>query len=256
MTVLDLTQAPARPPLTRLALVELRKMTDTRAGRWLLAIIALVAVATVVVFMAVRPADEQSAGQLFALSQIGVGLLLPVVGILAVTGEWSQRTALTTFALVPQRLRILAAKVIAAVVLATGFVLLGLALGVLGRGAGGLLGVASGDWNLPVRAIGSMLLVEVATVLIGVAFGALLMNTPVAIVLYFVLPTVWTTVGSMVKALRDASVWLDTNRAFEPLTGESAATGTEWARAGTALALWMVLPLAIGAFRLVKREVK
>ncbi|MFC5184630.1 ABC-2 transporter permease [Actinomadura harenae] len=256
MTVLDLAQAPARPPLTRLALVELRKMTDTRAGRWLLAIIALVAVATVVVFMSVRPADEQSAGQLFALSQIGVGLLLPVVGILAVTGEWSQRTALTTFALVPQRLRVLTAKLLAAVVLATGFVLLGLALGVLGRALGGVLGVSSGDWDLPVRAVASMLLVEIATVLIGVAFGALLMNTPVAIVLYFVLPTVWTTVGSMVKALRSASAWLDTNRAFEPLTGDTPASGVEWARAGTAVAVWMVVPLVIGAYRLMRREVK
>lgn len=256
MTVLDLSQAPARPPLTRLALVELRKMTDTRAGRALLAIIALAAVVAPVVFMSVRPADEQSAVQLFELSQIGVGLLLPVVGILAVTGEWSQRTALTTFALVPQRLRILTAKVMAAVVLAAGFVLLGLVLGFLGRAVGGALGTSSGAWSVPLRAIGSMLLVEIATVLIGVAFGALLMNTPLAIVLYFVLPTVLTTVGTMVKALRDASAWLDTNRAFEPLTSETPATGTEWARAGTAVALWMVVPLAIGAYRLMKREVK
>ncbi|RFU38815.1 ABC transporter permease [Actinomadura logoneensis] len=256
MTVLDLSQAPARPPLTRLTLVELRKMTDTRAGRWLLAIIALVAVAAVVIFMAVRPAREQSAGQLFGLSQVGVGLLLPVVGILAVTGEWSQRTALSTFTLVPQRLRVLAAKALAAVVLAAGFVLLGLLLGFLGRAVGGALGVASGGWGVSVRAFASMLLVEVATVLIGVAFGAALMNTPVAIVLYFVLPTVWTTVGTMVKALRDASAWLDTNRAFEPLSGETPATGTEWARAGTAVAVWMLLPLVIGAYRLVKREVK
>ncbi|MFC4909222.1 ABC transporter permease [Actinomadura gamaensis] len=256
MTVLDLTRAPARPPLHRLTLVELRKMTDTRAGRWLLAIIALVAVATVGIFMGVRPAGEQSAGQLFALSQVGVGLLLPVVGILAVTGEWSQRTALATFALVPQRLRVLVAKMLAAAVLATGFLVLGLALGWLGRSVGGVFGLSSGSWGIPPRAIGSMLLVEVATVLIGVAFGALLMNTPVAIVLYFVLPTVWSTVGSMVKALRSASAWLDTNRAFEPLSGETPATGTEWARAGTAAAVWLVLPMALGAYRLLKREVK
>ncbi|MCP2341244.1 ABC transporter permease subunit [Actinomadura rupiterrae] len=256
MTVLDLTQAPARPPLARLALVELRKMTDTRAGRWLLAIIALAAAAAVAVFIGVRPADEQSAGQLFGLSQIGVGLLLPVVGILAVTGEWSQRTALTTFALVPQRLRVLAAKVLAAVVLASGFVLLGLALAWLGRLVGGVLGLSSGAWGIPLHAIGSLLLVEIATALIGVAFGTLLMNTPVAIVLYFVLPTAWTTVGSMVKPLRNASAWLDTNRAFEPLNGETPATGTEWARAGTAVALWLVVPMLVGAYRLLHREVK
>ncbi|MFD0473812.1 hypothetical protein ACFQ0B_40345 [Nonomuraea thailandensis] len=34
---------------------------------------------------------------------IAMGVLLPVLGILTVTGEWSHRTALTTFTLEPRR---------------------------------------------------------------------------------------------------------------------------------------------------------
>lgn len=30
---------------------------------------------------------------------------------------------------------------------------------------------------------------------------------------------------------------------------------TQWAHAGTALALWMLLPLAVGAWRITRREV-
>ena len=41
------------------------------------------------------------------------GLLLPVLGILLVTSEWSQRTALVSFTLMPVRGRVLLAKVLA-----------------------------------------------------------------------------------------------------------------------------------------------
>ena len=43
-----------------------------------------------------------------------MSLILPVLGILLVTSEWSQRTGLTTFALVPQRERVIVAKLIGA----------------------------------------------------------------------------------------------------------------------------------------------
>ncbi len=45
-------------------------------------------------------------------------MILPIIGILLVSSEWSQRTAVITFTLVPQRTRVLAAKVLAGVVVA------------------------------------------------------------------------------------------------------------------------------------------
>jgi hypothetical protein len=35
---------------------------------------------------------------------------------------------------------------------------------------------------------------------------------------------------------------------------EEVLSATQWAHAGTALALWMVLPLLIGAYRITRRE--
>ena len=90
-----------RPGLGRLVAVELRKMVNTRAGFWLQ--IAMVALTVVVV--AVRSVVGDAADHTFA-SVLDVGLqpaavLLPVAGILLVTSEWSQRTGMITFALVP-----------------------------------------------------------------------------------------------------------------------------------------------------------
>jgi hypothetical protein len=54
--------------------------------------------------------------------------------------------------------------------------------------------------------------------------------------------------------LADAAPWLDTRLALDPMPQE-VMSGTQWAQAGTALALWMVLPLLIGAWRITRREV-
>src|SRR5690606_2903251 len=99
------TSAPAvplrRPSLARLTMVELRKLVDTRAGVWLMVAIVLscIGFATIQLF-ALDPALRRF--EIFFLGTLlPIGILLPVLGILTVTSEWSQRTALTTFALVP-----------------------------------------------------------------------------------------------------------------------------------------------------------
>jgi hypothetical protein len=52
----------------------------------------------------------------------------------------------------------------------------------------------------------------------------------------------------------EAAPWLDTRLALAPLHEEVLST-TQWAQAGTALALWMLLPLLIGTWRITRREV-
>ena len=43
-------------------------------------------------------------------------------------------------------------------------------------------------------------------------------------------------------------------RSFGPMT-EHVMNGTEWARVGTTLAVWMVLPLLLGTWRITRREI-
>ena len=114
MTTLDtldaVDTAPAPPtgttnttdaaiPLRRITRTELRKMFDTRSGFWLLAsiaILALLATATVILF---GNADEMTYSTFVAAIGIPMTLVLPVMAILSVTAEWSQRSGLTTFIL-------------------------------------------------------------------------------------------------------------------------------------------------------------
>ncbi len=75
-----------RSPLPRLVRVELRKMTDTRAGFWLLLLIAVAAIAAVAVTLVAGKESDQTLNNLFGICGITVALLLPVVGLLSVTG--------------------------------------------------------------------------------------------------------------------------------------------------------------------------
>ena len=87
----------------------------------------------------------------------------------------------------------------------------------------------------------------------GIAFGALLLASAPAIVVYFVLPIAWGLLGS-IPALEGAARWLDGGRSLAPLT-EEALSGTQWARAATTLAVWMLLPLVVGWWRILRDEV-
>jgi ABC-2 type transport system permease protein len=240
-----------RPGLGRLVAVELRKMVNTRAGFWLQ--IAMVAITVLVVIA--RSVTGDAADHTFA-SVLSLGLqpaavLLPVVGILLVTSEWSQRTGMITFALVPVRSRILVAKLIGSLVLALAMLVMSVAVvaaGVLVASPG-----VDGTWSDAVTLIGQSAIFLTSGVVVGVAFGAILLASAPAIVALFALPITWTAVASL-SFFADAAPWLDTRLALAPLH-EEVMSSTQWAQAGTALALWMLLPLLIGIWRITRREI-
>ena len=129
-------------------------MADTRAGFWLLLVIELVAVAIVTITVIAGNDADKDFFSLFQGTLWVVSILLPVLGILLVTSEWSQRTGLTTFALVPERGRVITAKIFAAIVLA-----LAATVACLITAAAGNL-VAGGSWDLSLGAIGRGALFE------------------------------------------------------------------------------------------------
>ena len=79
----------AAPSLLRLTRVELRKTYDTRAGFWLLLVVALAALAVVTLQMLFADEPDKTFDMFFATTQLPVGLLLSGVGILLVTSEGS-----------------------------------------------------------------------------------------------------------------------------------------------------------------------
>jgi hypothetical protein len=247
----DTVSVPAfrRPSLPRLTAVELRKMADTRAGFWLLLILALLAAGIVTITAIWGNAEDQNFARMFQGALWVVSLVLPVLGILAVTSEWSQRTALTTFSLVPGRERVIGAKIVAG----TGLALAAVAVCLLTAAIGNLL--VGGSWSFGLSDVGNGALFEVLGVLGGIAFGLVFLSSPLAIVLYFVLPTAWAILGESIGALDKPAQWLDTGRTMQPLV-ENTMAGGDWARLATSVALWVGVALAIGLLRLRRSELK
>lgn len=241
----------ARPRLARLVTVELRKMVDTRAGFWLQ--VAMVALTVVVVVVRLIVGDR--AHHTFQ-SVLDVGLqpsavLLPVLGILLVTSEWSQRTGLTTFALVPVRSRVLAAKLLASLLLTVAMLATSVAVvtaGVFVSSPG-----AEGTWSNAVPLIGQAAINLTTGMVRGVALGAILLASAPAIVLLFALPTAWMALASL-PVFSAVAPWVDYARALGQTT-QHVMSATQWAHAGTSLVIWMVLPLLIGARRITRSEV-
>ena len=109
-------------------------------------------------------------------------------------------------------------------------------------------------WSLPVAIVGQHVVSLGTGMISGVALGAALLASAPAIVLSFVLPIGWAIVGR-VAGLDGVARWLDATYTLAPLT-EHILSSMEWARAGTTLALWMVLPLLIGVWRIVRGEIR
>jgi ABC-2 type transport system permease protein len=245
-------RADTRPGLGRLTAVELRKMTDTRAGFWLaLAIVALTVLVVVATCIWARP-EDQTLRSMLSIAVAPASVLLPIVGILLVSSEWSQRTAMTTFALVPRRPRVLAAKLLASVVLSLVALALCVVVAVVGTAvaAPGL----EHTWSLPVALMGQHVVSLGTGMISGVALGAALLASAPAIVLSFVLPIAWAIVGRL-AGLDAVARWLDGTYSLAPMT-EHVMSAMEWARAGTTLALWMLLPLLIGLWRITRGEIR
>lgn len=251
--------APSRrvtsPSAARLIGVELRKMTDTRAGAWLLAIITLAGLALTSVVMVIGEPADRSLAEFFSIAQLAVAVLLPIVGILAVTSEWSQRTALTTFALEPRRSRVIGAKLAASVVLVVMMTVVMLAVAASVNAIAVFATDASGSWSLAPSLFGEAVLLQLTGVLVGIAFALSLLSSPLAIVMYFVLPTVRTVLGGVVSALETPAQWLDLTSTTAPLM-EGSMTGEQWAQLGTSMALWFAVPLVLGLIRVLRTEVK
>lgn len=238
--------------LLTLTKVELRKMYDTRAGLWLLITIAAITLIVLTIFWFAADQNERTIFSMLGIMASPQGMLLPVLGILLITQEWGQRTGMVTFTLEPNRGKVIMAKILAATVFGIAAVVLALVLGCLGAALGGAPDAFTG---FDVDYVLKILMMQVLGVLIGIGFGLAFLNSPAAIVLYFVLPTAIAIVTNLVSWLRDVAPWID-GRAAEPIYSGADLTGQDWAQLATYTAVWMLLPMAIGLWRVMRAEVK
>lgn len=247
---LDFSGTP-RVPILRLLRVELRKMSDTRAGIWLLIGIAALAGVVGTVFMITADQPDRTFLKLVAAASIPQMTVLPVLGILLITSEWTQRTALVSFTLEPVRVRVIAAKVMAAVVFGLGAVFVTLFLGAIVTLIGGndvaWQGVAIGN-------VAKLVLVQEEMVFRGLAFGLVILNSAGAIATYFILPTGVGLLTITWKALSDVAPWINFDSGA--LLQGTAVTSEQWAQLGVTSLIWIAVPVTFGLFRVLRKEVK
>lgn len=249
---LDVSGTPA-VPLSRLVKVELRKMVDTRAGFWLVMTMALITLAAMVIFTIAGERGDLTFGNYMGFAATPQALLLPVLGILLVTGEWTQRTAMVTFTLSPHRGTVVLAKVLAALVLGALAIVLAIGLAAVAALMFGPEGAFDG---FEAHFMGKFGLLQATAVLQGLAFGLLLLNSATAIVAYFVVPSIISVVTSVWESLQDAAPWFDLATAQTPLFDSADITGEQWAQLATSSVIWLLVPFAFGVWRVLRAEVK
>jgi hypothetical protein len=234
-------------PFRNLLAAELRKTVSTRAAKALLAAALALTVAAEAVPLSFTRDVTQNRASYLTWAALGLSRLLPIVLLMAMTAEWSQRTALTTFTLEPRRGRVLTAKITAGLIIAA-------ACGVFAFAAGEVTAsisrhVTGGqDWT---ELLGFALFIA-ATSAIGIAADAALHNTAAAIVTYFAVAAAASLL--MIPALERAGEWINTGQTFGwMLAGQWSGHAVQ---IGASAVLWIALPLAVGTIRTIRREVR
>jgi ABC-2 type transport system permease protein len=246
-------------PLQRLVKVELRKMFDTRSGFWLMASIGILALLATVGVILFAHDKDLGYGTFAAAVGFPMTILLPVVAVLAVTGEWSQRTGLITFTLVPHRGQVIWAKAIASVLVGVLSMVLAFTIGALGNLVGSAIAGVPTRWNMTVTAVLLIVLANVIGLLIGFMLGVLIRNSAGALVAYFVysfvLPGIFAVLANTQHWFAQLRPWIDVNQAQGQLF-DAPVSSQDWAHLGVSGLLWFVLPLAVGLWTVLRSEVK
>lgn len=256
---LDLSSTTATP-FHRLLRVELRKSYDTRAGLWLLISIGVLVLAAETIALAVTTVQDEAMqfGDFVGTAAFLTSFLLPVLGIMVLTTEWSQRTAMVTFALEPRRPLVIAAKALVGVVLTLATVVVSTAIGAV---CNALYGAIEGhvDWTFGWSDFAAFTITQVLAMLGGFALAALLLNTPAAIVVFFVykwvLPGLFEVGAHLIGWFGDLRPWIDFQMAQNAVWDWSDA-GEDWAQLVVSGLLWLGVPLAWGIWRVLRAEVK
>ena len=249
---------PARNPFVRVASIELRKMFDTRSGFWLMASLVVLSIAATAVTIIFVDADNLDYEGFASAWGMPMSVILPMIAVLAVTSEWSARSALTTFTLVPGRGRVIAAKALVTAVVGVVAIAIASAVGALGY-----LGVAAvmdldPVWNISFVELAQVTLASEIGMFMGFMLGMVFRSSPGAIVAYFVyalvLPGVSSALASTNTGWAEHAQWFDLNWATMGLYTEM--TDKMWAHLGVAGLIWLVIPTLIGLRLVLRSEVK
>ena len=239
------TRTPSPLALTRAVAVEARKVANTISGKVLLPLGA----ALMVVFgfgRAFIPDADTSFGYIATIACIPGSWVIMAASVLLITGEFTRREAAVTFTLDPRRGRVLAAKAIVAAGVALAIACWAL---IVAGGAYLLTPALTGVTLSPDPEVSRIVAVFgglVFTALAGLALGLLTRNAVAPIIVMLAWPTVSMLVARSSEVAQKIIPWID----LEPVAALFHSSAQAWAQLGTSALGWILLPGAIGAWRL------
>lgn len=250
---------PQPIPFSRLVSVELRKCFDTRAGFWLMASIGIAALLATGAVLLWAPDSELTYSTFATAIGFPMAIILPMVAVLSVTSEWSQRSGLTTFTLVPHRSRAIAAKFAVTVGISIVSMLIAMAIGAVGTVAGSAILGIDPVWDAGFVDLANIVLAQVLGMLVGFMLGVVIRSSSAAIVAYFVYSFALTAITEVLAATQEwfanLQPWVDFNYAQSALFNGSL-NAEQWANLAVTGVVWLVAPMAFGLWSLMRSEVK
>ncbi|MGO2312981.1 ABC transporter permease [Brachybacterium tyrofermentans] len=239
--------------------LDLRAHLDTRGSAILMTISLILIVGFAALGGLLQPlflADSSSDINLtLIVLSLPLFLIIPVIAVLIVAGEWSDGSIQLTFLQRPGRLGVLASKVIAAVVVIAAIVAFAYALAALTTWIGGELIGEGAIFSAFGDALTTQLIGLAAILLFSLAVGIALQSTVVGLVAAIGIPFVVGT-ATAVAMLTGSEVLMDVVRAVDLQTAATVlASGDATAFELIPLVLLVVLPAVYGAWRWNNREV-
>ena len=239
--------------------LDLRSHLDTRGSAILMTISLILIVGFAALGGLLQPlflADSSADINLtLIVLSLPLSLIIPVIAVLIVAGEWSDGSIQLTFLQRPGRLGVLASKVIAAVVVIAAIVAFAYALAALTTWIGGELIGEGAIFSAFGDALTTQLIGLAAVLLFSLAVGIALQSTVVGLVAAIGIPFVVGT-ATAVAMLTGSEVLMDVVRAVDLQTAASTlASGDATAFELIPLVLLVVLPAVYGAWRWNNREV-
>lgn len=258
--MLSQTRSQATPVrFGRVLQVEFRKLFATWANRGLmLAILASALGAAGIGVLVFGQLQDQGAPWFMMVDLVGMLphiLTLPLV-ILMVTSEYSTRSAMTTFTLVPHRGSVVASKTIVAVTVSVATWLLCLGLGAASYGIGAAVNSATPVWDIELYMPLGSIAAQVLITLSAFALALLIQNGPATIVTVLAPPTVLGAAFMAPEWLQNIIAWINLQETlgYTVLQSPGEADTMAWARLACAAAVWIVIPAVLGTLRTLRRE--
>ena len=257
MTTTAATQDRYR--FSQVARMEWTKLRSLRSTWWVLAVTVAGAIG-IAVAVGVNTKDEAADLTNNALAGISLGLLLiGVLGVLAMTGEYSSGMIQATLAAVPNRPLVLAAK---AAVLGVVALAVGEAAGFIAFFAGGI----ALPGGIPAPGLGQPGVLRAVVLtgagfclvgLIGLGLGAIIRHTPAAIAVLvggvYMLAQFVAVLTHSLMAYLPISIVANSLTVVKPMTEDQVHFLSPWTGLGM-LCLYAATTLGIGAWLLARRN--